>query len=221
MVLVSIEGNIGAGKSALCQLLKENEMHVSPEPVVDWNVKGEDGTEYNVLKYFYENPSMYACMFQTLILRTRVEQSRKLTHGFIERCVHSDKMFGAMQFERGNMNDVQYATYLYQFRQAIRDTPTIHGHIYLRTDVDTCEDRIHSRKRDGENEITKEYLRDLHAQHEKWLFPGGKARPNVLVLDGSVDYVNDEEKKKAFIRKIRTFMLTMAPRDDGSGIPYE
>ena len=138
MVLVSIEGNIGAGKSALCRLLKDNEMHVSPEPVMDWNVKGEGGAEYNVLKYFYENPSMYACMFQTLILRTRVEQSRKLTHGFIERCVHSDKMFGAMQFERGNMNDVQYATYLYQFRQAIRDTPTIHGHIYLRTDVDTC-----------------------------------------------------------------------------------
>ena len=82
-------------------------------------------------------------------------------------------------------------------------------------------ERIVSRKRDGENEITKEYLQDLHAQHEKWLYPDGKAAPNVLVLDGSVDYMNDEENKRAIIRKIRTFMLTMAPRDDGKGVPYE
>ena len=157
---------------------------------MDWNVKGEDGQEYNVLRYFYENPSMYACMFQTLILRSRVEQSKRLTHGLIERCVHSDKMFGAMQRDLGNMNDVQYATYLYQFRQAVRDTPTIHGHIYLKTDVGTCWERIQKRNRDGEAEITRDYLNDLHAQHEKWLGNGGA---HILVLDGSVDYINDAE----------------------------
>ena len=116
------------------------------------------------------------------------------------------------------MNDVRYATYLYQFRQAVRDTPTIHGHIYLKTDVGTCWERIQKRNRDGEAEITRDYLNDLHAQHEKWLGNGGA---HILVLDGSVDYINDAEAQKDLIRKVRTFMLFLVPNTNFPVEPYE
>lgn len=176
--MISIEGNIGAGKSTLCQQLRAGGFFTFEEPVVDWIVQGED-----VLTAFYQNPVKYACMFQTLVLRTRVEQAKewKSQRGFVERCVHSDRLFGAMQYRLGNMDPVEYGSYLYQFRQAVQDMPTpIVGHIYLKTSVDTCLARIAKRQRKGEQGITRSYLSLLEEEHDSWL----NGLSNVLVLDG-------------------------------------
>ena len=181
--MISIEGNIGAGKSTLCRQLRAGGFFTFEEPVVDWTVQGEDGTSHSVLTAFYRNPVKYACTFQQLVLRTRVEQAKewKSKRGFVERCVHSDRLFGAMQYRLGNMDPVEYGSYLYQFRQAVQDMPTpIVGHIYLKTSVDTCLARIAKRKREGEQGINRSYLSLLEEEHESWLV----GLSSVLVLDG-------------------------------------
>ena len=207
MVLISIEGLIGAGKSEFCRILAENDdikFVVRTEPVVDWNVSDEDGTSFNVLKEFYKNPKKYACMFQTLVLRTRVEQAQNIKHGFVERCILSDRMFGAVQKLLGNMNAIEYATYYYQFKQAVRDTPDIHGHIYIRTSVKTCLERIDKRKREGEEGIQEDYLNMLQTQHEKWL--NKPEDPKILIIDGENDF-RSEEAAKDVIEKVKLFVL--------------
>ena len=197
--MISIEGNIGAGKSFLCDLLKENDITVSKEPVMDWKFG-----EINVLEEFYKNPVKYSCIFQTLVLRSRVEQVRGIGSGVIERSVASDFLFGSLQYTLGNMDDVEYASYLYQYEQAIKDTPTIHGYIYIKTPVDVCIARIIKRHRLEESEIPPWYLEKLGEAHDEWL----NKLDNVLVLDGSKDWT-DPDTQDAILLAAKTFIKNM------------
>lgn len=194
--MISIEGNIGAGKSFLCDLLKENGITVSKEPVMDWKFG-----QINVLDEFYKNPKKYAAMFQTLVLRSRVEQVRDFNECVIERSVASDFLFGSLQYTIGNMDDVEYASYLYQYEQAIKDTPTIHGYIYIKTPTDVCMQRISKRHRVEESDIPSWYLEKLSEAHNKWL----NKLDNVLVLDGGKDWT-DTETQDVILLAVKTFI---------------
>jgi deoxyadenosine/deoxycytidine kinase len=66
----------------------------------------------------------------------------------------------------------------------VRDTPTVNGHIYIKTSVETCLERISRRAREGEIGISKSYLQGLEEEHEEWL----QGQENVLVIDGEVDF---------------------------------
>lgn len=67
-VLVSVEGNIGAGKSSVLPLIEQNEnlrgeAELHPEPLDKWQRVGEEeGT--NILAAFYKNPHRWAYTFQ-------------------------------------------------------------------------------------------------------------------------------------------------------------
>ncbi len=194
--MISIEGNIGAGKSFLCGLLQqETKLSVACEPVDDWRSN-------NVLNAFYSNPKKYACMFQTLVLRSRVEQTR-FSPQVVERCVHSDKIFGTLNHALGNMDDVEFAAYLYQYNQAVKDTPSISKYIYVQTPADICVKRIAMRNRDEEQEVPEWYVRCLNQAHDNWLLP----KSNILVLDGSQDWQNKKiaaqvvERVRAFVQE--------------------
>ena len=207
MVLISIDGNIGAGKSLLTEILAENDLKVSKEPTKDWEVEDENGIKYDVLEAFYNDRKQYATLFQTLVLRTRVEQSKGITHGFVERCVSSDLMFGRIQRDDGHMNGLQFATYLWQWKQAVCDTPEIDGYIYVQTSVDTCLKRIAQRNRTGEENIEKDYLEKLHKQHEDWLNQPGN--PNILILNGELN-LNESDNRKEVVTNIKTFLMRVS-----------
>ena len=195
--MISIEGNIGAGKTFLCDLLKANDVKVSQEPVNEWKIG-----KINILDHFYKNPTKYAYVFQTLVLRTRVEQVRGMENCIIERSVQSDGLFGGLQHSLGNMDDVEYASYLYQYEQAIQDTPAITQHIYIKTSIDVCIQRISKRNRGQENKISENYLRKLEMAHERWL----NGLDNVLVLNGNADWT-DPQSAKSVVSKVKRFIM--------------
>ena len=70
MVLISVEGNIGAGKSTLIEFLKKRGFIVKPEPVIDWTIASTNGTTINVLEEYYKNPKKYCFCLQTCLLYT-------------------------------------------------------------------------------------------------------------------------------------------------------
>jgi deoxyadenosine/deoxycytidine kinase len=116
-------------------------------------------------------------------------------------------MFGRMQRDEGNMNPLQYASYLWQWKQAVRDTPQIDGYIYVQTSVDTCLERIAKRNRTGEENIERDYLEKLHKQHEEWL--NNPNNPNILILDGEKN-LKDLTNRKEAVTKIKTFLMRVS-----------
>jgi thymidylate kinase len=71
------------------------------------------------------------------------------------------------------MNEMEISVYDSWFNPVVSALPGLvpDGFIYLRASPDTCHRRMLMRKRPEEQNVTIDYLRDLHEKHEQWLFP--------------------------------------------------
>jgi deoxyadenosine/deoxycytidine kinase len=214
-IIFSIEGNIGSGKSTLVKRIKDElasknlimgrQIICVQEPVDDWNtIKDKSGI--TILEKFYGDQEKYAFPFQMMAYISRLALLKKTVDTYpdaiiiTERCTDTDKnVFAQMLYDSGKMEDVNFAIYLKWYETFIRDIPNT-GHIYVKTDPTTCEDRIKVRCRDGEEGIPLEYLEKCHDYHENWLM----SKKNKLILDGNHDITSDEYN--TFITKIKEYI---------------
>lgn len=81
--IISIEGNIGSGKSTLCNMINRYFNHINSginyhfvdEPVEEWEtIKDKTQENKNMLELFYENQNKYSFVFQTTAYITRLQQ---------------------------------------------------------------------------------------------------------------------------------------------------
>ena len=186
--MISIEGNIGAGKSTLVNILKKAGMDAEEEPVADWKIGKID-----LLKQYYDDPKKYAFLFQSFILHSRKQHEADI----IERSLFSDKIFAEAQFRLGNLDVVEFETYKNLHGRFPQECA---GRIYIETSTETCLQRIRTRGRDGESVIKKDYLSLLQSLHEEAL----SKEKHVLVIDGEQDF-STESVQKNLIEKIEAF----------------
>ena len=175
--IISIEGNIGAGKSTLYEHLRgiyNNNPHVVfvDEPVDEWNTIVD---EYGIpiLQRYYENQAKYAFSFQMMALGTRLSLMKKALATdcsiiIMERSVITDSnIFAQMLFDDGKINLIEYKIYMKWFIEYTHNLPPINI-IYLKTDPSVVYSRVIKRGRVGET-IPLDYLVKCHEYHEKWL----------------------------------------------------
>ncbi len=183
IINLSIEGNIGGGKSTLGKALhmKYPELfNLIPEPV-------DALVNTGILKAYYDDRKRWASILQNFVLIARIIAHRDYKkHGvinLIDRSIMGDKhVFAKMLIDEGMMNEVEINVYNeYHKLVGAEDTPTIY--IYLKTPVDVCVQRIQQRGRDSETHIEREYLQKIHDLHETWM--SSLDPSSVLVLDGS------------------------------------
>jgi deoxyadenosine/deoxycytidine kinase len=190
-ILVSLEGNIGAGKSTILEKLAER-MEPSAsieegllqkhrpwiflrEPVHIWNTIC-DSSGQTILSKFYADPTKYAFAFQIMAYTTRLHELRRLLRenpdcrGIIcERSLDADKhIFAKMLHDNGTMDDVMYQIYDRYFAEYDADYKT-NAVIYVDADADVCYHRIKERSREGEEGIPLDYLEKCREYHETWL----------------------------------------------------
>lgn len=207
--MISIEANIGAGKSTFLRILQEQWdklYNVIPEPLEQWK---EDYGGNNILGLFYSDMNRWSYTFQTNAFITRIQkyQNDKKDDrvNLTERCVDSDfNLFAKMLREDGKINDIEWQYYLNWFNwlsQTFDAKPK--GIIYLRCDPKIAYERIHKRQRKEESGIPLEYLERLHNFHENWLMNN---EIPVLVLDVNEDFENDEEKINLMEQQVSKFI---------------
>ena len=99
-ILLSIEGNIGAGKTTFLRLLNENlkiPFEVVPEPVADWQRFGGPDKKFDLLDLFYREPKKYAYIFQSYCFFSRLKNWTMNQNNYdtqiliFERSIYSDK----------------------------------------------------------------------------------------------------------------------------------
>jgi deoxyguanosine kinase len=176
--IISIEGNIGSGKSTQLKQLEEqyNNSRISflDEPVSEWlSIKDEDGV--NALECFYNDQKKNSFCFQILAYITRLKKlidcikSKDSQFIICERSIETDKyVFAKMLYEAGNISSIEWETYNYWYK-CFSDISKIDMIIYITTDPCKCNDRIKSRNRNEESEIPLDYLIQCHDKHEEWL----------------------------------------------------
>jgi deoxyadenosine/deoxycytidine kinase len=205
-MIVSVEGNIGAGKSTFLEKLKEQfpDAYFVPEPVDEWNTI-VDETGKTILERYYEDPKKYAFAFQMMAFITRVKLLREAPKDRLvitERSVFTDhEIFAKMLYDSKKIDEIEYSIYLKWFSELVGDLK-VSKILYIKTSHLTCFSRIKTRNRQGEN-IAPSYIADCQYYHDRWL---GDRNLEVLELDGEVDF------SRAFpwewISKINNFLGT-------------
>ena len=179
-IIISIEGNIGAGKSTILEELKarmsgSDDIKFVKEPVDIWEtVQDEDGK--TILEKFYENSKMYAFQFQVMALTTRLSLLRNTIRAnpnckviICERSVEADKqIFAKMLHTDGIISYMDYKIYCLLATEHASDF-VVDGYVYINADADICHQRISKRSRTGESQIELEYLQKCKKYHDDWL----------------------------------------------------
>lgn len=160
---IVIDGNIGSGKSTQLKMLSVEGYTVQCEPIHEWP-----------LKLFYEDSDRWAFLLQMTILKTFNDPKQETI--IWERSPESSKeVFWKILSKTKEEDDVY--SYFYAQCGWVPDV-----HVYIRTNPETCLDRISSRHQEGDVKISRDYLQKVHDSYERYIESKGDS---VTVIDGN------------------------------------
>lgn len=191
---ISIEGNIGSGKSTILKIIRENfpELAILDEPLTEWQNVGEK-KDINLLGLYYGKPERWGFTFQIYAFMSRLakwtEYSKMTGRGIrvSERSLLSDRfIFASIMKDMTILDEAEHAIYLqfYDHLVSMSQIVDLFGVIYIKCSPETCEKRIQKRSREGENGIPLDYLQKIHNKHEEWL-NYKEQNEKVLIVDNS------------------------------------
>ena len=198
--IISIEGNIGSGKSTFLSYLKEyyrenKEIIFLREPVDLWEKVKDPNTNESMLEKFYADQSKYAFPFQIMAFISRLTLLRKTIKEnpnaiiITERCLHTDKLiFAKMLYDMGNIEDVNYQIYCQIYDEFVGEY-SVDKIIYIQADPTICYERVQRRSRQGESLISIEYLEKCHSYHENMIKELNDKGLNIFILNGNLDII--------------------------------
>lgn len=199
---IQIDGIISAGKSTYISMVESYltsigyKVMVLQEPVALWEESG-------MLEAFYDNPSKYCYLFQTVALVDRTQNYSNCIKKAVEenydvvicdRGWMSDRIFVESNYQLGALNKLEYDSYVKWsnlWGEKWGSYPDCV--IWVDTNIPVCMERIKKRNRGGESKITEEYQQILFDEHVK-LFDNFKNRNiDTIRVDFSEDIKRFDE----------------------------
>ena len=228
-IIISVDGNIGSGKSTFVAQLKKQLRWIKnkkiiylQEPVKEWESFVDKQTNENILQKFYTNPDNWSFSFQMMAYISRVAQLKNIINKhkndnyviITERSVLTDKnVFAQMLYDAKKIHDIDYQIYTRWFNEFTQDIQ-ISGIVYVHTTPEKCHERIIKRNRTGEN-IPIEYLKRCHEYHENWLNDYSKK----IIIDNEED--TDNNINSANINIVKDFISDFIQNSNNEEISIE
>jgi deoxyadenosine/deoxycytidine kinase len=195
--IISIDGNIGSGKSSFLSYLREindvQQFVFVDEPVEQWLQIRDGETGQSIFEKFYQDQSKYSFSFQMMAFISRFSMLRKAIKEnpdaiiITERCLYTDKyVFAKMLYDTKMLEDVNYQIYCKWFEEFSQEIP-MSKIIYIKTNPEVCLERINRRNRMGEDTIELEYLQLCSKYHEDMMIELREKNIEVIVLNGNND----------------------------------
>jgi deoxyadenosine/deoxycytidine kinase len=179
---VTIDGNIGSGKTTQLQLLRNEGFSVVTEPIQEWP-----------LDLFYSDKSRWGLLLQLSILGTFNRHTEGLQ--VYERSPYSShSVFWRMLVDNNIVSSHEDSLCTEMYR--------IHGwqpdvHVYIRTNPKTCHERIMSRHQTGDACLTLDYLTKIHEYHERYIIS-----ENTHIIEGDQDPTTIHEQILDVIKEV-------------------
>ncbi len=191
---ITIEGNIGAGKTTLSNLLSE---HYKAKLIL------EEFADNPFLPKFYENPHQYAFPLELFFMAERYKQLKDLlqTKDMFQDVTISDYLFTkCLLFAKVNLPDEEFR--LYQKLFDIINPQIIQPDIliYLHTPVNKLQENIKKRNRKYEQDISNDYLFTLQETYTQYI---KQHHIKTLFIDASnADFINKKEHIQIIINAL-------------------
>ena len=188
---ITIEGNIGAGKTTLSHLLSR---HFNARLVL------EEFADNPFLPKFYENPKLYAFPLELFFMAERYKQLKDLIQqkDLFQNVTISDYLFTkCLLFAKVNLPDDEFRLYLRLFdiiHQQLLQPDLL---IYLHTPVSRLQQNIKKRNRSYEKNIADEYLFSIQETYTHYI---KDHNIKTLFIDASnADFLGNEKHLKVVI----------------------
>lgn len=195
---ISIEGNIGAGKTTFCKMLKDE---YNCELIL------EQFANNPFLPFFYEEPERYAFTVELFFMTERHKQLQKtlMSPDLFHPFKLADYSFiKTLLFARKNLGDEEYRLFSKLYQILNQSFPEPELLVFFHRDVSILQKNIKKRNRDYEKNITKEYL--LKIQNSYFEYFRNIVSFPVLIIDlKEIDFITNEmqynELKKLLSKK--------------------
>jgi deoxyguanosine kinase len=188
---VTIEGNIGAGKTTLAHLLSK---HYNARLIL------EQFADNPFLPKFYESPQQYAFPLELFFMAERFKQLKELIQqkDMFQNLTISDYLFTkCLLFAKVNLPDDEFRLYQRLFdiiHQQLMQPDII---IYLHTPVQKLQQNIKKRNRSYEQNIPDEYLFNIQETYTQYI---KQHNFKTLFVDaGNADFLGNEKHLQTII----------------------
>jgi len=191
---ITIEGNIGAGKTTLSTLLST---HYKARLIL------EEFAENPFLPKFYESPQQYAFPLELFFMAERYKQLKDLlqTKDMFQSVTVSDYLFTkCLLFAKVNLPDEEFR--LYQKLFDIINPQIVQPDIliYLHTPVNKLQENIKKRNRKYEQSIPNDYLFNLQETYTQYI---KQHNIKTLFVDASnADFIDNPLHLQAIINAL-------------------
>ena len=182
---ITIEGNIGAGKTTLSHLLSR---HFNARLVL------EEFADNPFLPKFYENPKLYAFPLELFFMAERYKQLKDLIQqrDLFQHITISDYLFTkCLLFAKVNLPEDEFRLYQRLFEIIHQQLLQPDLLIYLHTPVSRLQQNIKKRNRSYEQNIPDEYLFSLQETYTHYI---KQHNIKTLFIDASnADFLGNEK----------------------------
>ena len=185
---IALAGNIGAGKTTLCEQLAKN---------FGWEVHYETTANNPYLSDFYVDMQRWAFNLQIFFLNSRYQQILKILNGDVtvvqDRTIYEDAyIFAPNLHDMGLMSTRDFENYFDLFKTMSSQIQPPDLLIYLRASIPTLVSHIQARGRDYEGNMSLDYLKRLNQRYEDWIVNYKEGKLLIINVD-DLDFKNNPE----------------------------
>lgn len=188
---ITIEGNIGAGKTTLAHLLSK---HYNARLIL------EEFADNPFLAKFYENPKQYAFPLELFFMAERFKQQKDLLQqkDLFQTVSISDYLFTkCLLFAKVNLPEDEFRLYQRLFEIVHQQMIQPDLLIYLHAPVSKLKENIRKRNRSYEKNIQTDYLFSIQETYTHYI---RQHNIKTLFIDASnADFLGNEKHMKVVI----------------------
>ncbi len=195
--LILVAGNIGSGKTSLTERLGQR---------LGWHTAYESVLDNPYLPNFYKDMKTWSFHLQVFFLGHRAQQHMQMAadprSAIIDRSIYEDAfIFCRALNHMGNLNELDYRTYMNVYNLVVANLPVPSMLIYLRCPVEVLMKRIHKRGRDMESGIDADYLSLLESYYDDWTQTFDQC-PVLTIHTDDLDFVHEKKHLDIVIQRI-------------------
>ncbi len=198
---VCIEGNIGAGKTTLCERMHKEH---------NCSLILEEFAENPFLPYFYKNPDKYAFPLELFFMTERYKQlqDKLQAQDLFTEFILADYMFiKTLLFANINLKSDEFKIFQQLYLTLHQNIAAPDLIIYLHRDIEQLQKQIKGRGRSYEQRIKDDYLSAIQDAYFNYF----RSEPNLPIVIVNINHVNFMEQQEQYDELQRIFRTSYQP----------